>query len=167
MKYYATFKSDLFTEKCLIYAMLPKKKMEIRYICMNFSEYFLNLVMDWKICIFPKLKIAFQWRSPISNRLLTSDRLMNLIPVDLHISCVYPDTTLLPFTKKKKKKLIQGHWSQWKQFYYFRNFLVWNTKKQTMFNIEQSRPSHNPNNLLPIPSSSSGFNQSLSKTPIS
>lgn len=26
MKYYATFKSDPFTEKCLIYAILPKKK---------------------------------------------------------------------------------------------------------------------------------------------
>ena len=84
-----------------------------------------------------------------------------------HFLCLtwYHPTTF--HLKKKKKKLIQGHWSQWKQFYYFRNFLVWNTKKQTMFNVEQSRPSHNPNNLLPIPSSSSGFNQSLSKTPIS
>lgn len=80
---------------------VTKKKMEIRYICINFSEYFLNLVMDWKICIFPKLKNAFQGRSPISNRLLTSDRLMNLIPVDLYISCV---TWYHPTTFHFKKK---------------------------------------------------------------
>lgn len=141
-----------------------KQKMEIRYICIHLSECFLNLVMDWKICIFSKLTNSFQWGSPISYRLLTSDRHMNLIPVELHISYVYPDTTLLPLTKKK---LIQDHWSQWKLFYYLRNVLVWNTKKQMMFNVEQSRPTHNPKNLLPIPSSSSGFNQSLSKTLIS
>lgn len=122
MKYYATFKSDPFTEKCLIYAILPKKKdvnqvylYKFLWILFESCNGLKNLHLSkTKKCISGKISYIKQ----ASDFRQTHESHTCWFTHFLCLTWYHPTTFHL-----NKEKWIQGHWSQWKQFYYFRNFL--------------------------------------------